>query len=69
MALVGKCCDEATHEGGAGGHFGGRVEFDVDELGHAVDGQKHVRLALSGAELGTVDVDVADFGFLERLAF
>jgi len=45
------------------------VELDMGELRHAVDGQDHVRLALGGAELGAVDVDVADLGFLERLAF
>jgi hypothetical protein len=40
--LVGKRCDHAAHKGGPGGHFGGCMELDVSELGHTVDGQKHV---------------------------
>jgi hypothetical protein len=44
------------------------VEFDVGELGHAIDGQEHVCDTLGRAELGAVDVDVADLGFAECLA-
>jgi len=35
-----------THERGAGGDFGPRVEFDIDELGHTIDGQDYVCFAL-----------------------
>ncbi|GAC1499908.1 MAG: hypothetical protein NVS1B6_06010 [Steroidobacteraceae bacterium] len=38
------------------------LELDVDELGDPIDGQEHVELALRQAQLGTVDVHVADLG-------
>ena len=35
-------------------------ELDISELGHPVDGQKHIELALGQAQLGNVDVHIAD---------
>ncbi len=61
--------DHVAHEGTVGGHLSGRMELDIDELTDAIDGQEHVTLALGGAELGTVDVDVADLGLPGCLAF
>ncbi len=67
--LVGKRLDDASHERGTCRPLGGGVEFDRGELGHAVDGEEHVQLALGGAQLATVRMDIADFGFFEALLF
>ena len=42
-------------------------KLDVGELGDAIDGEEHVDLALCGAQLAAVDMDVADPGRGEAL--
>jgi len=44
------------------------VQLHKGELGGAVDGDEEMELALLGAHLGDVDVDVAERVGLERLA-
>jgi len=44
---------------------GGFEEGDVGELAHPVDGQDHVKLALSQTQLAVVDVNIADRGLGE----
>jgi hypothetical protein len=66
---VGEHLDALAEERGAA-HLGvGVEEGDVGELRHPVDGQEHVELALGQAQLAAVDVDVADRGLGEALAF
>jgi hypothetical protein len=36
------------------------MQFDEGELRHAVDRNEHVELALGGAHLGDVDMEIAD---------
>lgn len=60
--LVGEGFDHAAQEVCAI-HLSHVVpKLDIGELGHSVDGQKHVEFALSQAQLGTVNVHITDFG-------
>ena len=59
---IGECLDDATEELGPIHLAGVIAELDVGELGHPVDRQKHVELALGRAPLADVDMDVPDRG-------
>ena len=64
---VGNGRDEVTQELG-GGHFPGFLDqLSEGELRGPVDGHEEVELALGGAQLGDVDVEVADRVALELL--
>ncbi len=66
---IGECLDDTAQEVGPV-HFAGLVaELDVGELGHPVDGQEHVELALGEAQLGDVEMHVSDGGFGELAPF
>ncbi len=43
------------------------MQLDEGEFARAIDGNEHVELALLGAHLGEVDVEVADRIILEAL--
>ena len=68
MDAVGESGHDPAHEGSARGHLRGCVQLDVSELGDTIDGEEHVDLALGGAQLAAVDMDVADPGLGEALA-
>src|SRR5208282_6768620 len=60
MDLVGNGGDQAAQEvsgGPAGDLF---VQFDEGELRRPIDGDNEVELALSGSNLGDVDMEIAD---------
>ena len=62
MDFVGEGLDDATQEVCAI-HFSHIVpKFDITKLGNSVNGQEHIEFALGQAQLGNVDVHVADFG-------
>jgi hypothetical protein len=65
--LVGDGRDQAEQEIPGNGGGGLLVQFDEGELRGAVDGDEHVELALLGAHLGDVDVEIADRVGLELL--
>jgi DNA sulfur modification protein DndC len=66
--LVGEGGEGAAQEVRADRHVGALVELDMGELGHAVDGEEHVALALGQAQFAGIDVDEADSGFGEATA-
>jgi len=58
--LVGHGGDEAAQEVGGSAARDLFVRFDEGELGGAVDRDEQIELALLGAALGEIDVEVAD---------
>lgn len=64
---VGDGRDQAQQEVSGDGSGGLLMQFDEGELRGAVNGDEHVQLALFGAHLGDVDVEIADRIGLELL--
>jgi hypothetical protein len=58
--LVGGSGDQAAQEvrGGAAGHL--LMQFDEGEFRRPVDRDKEIELALSGSDLGEVDMEIVD---------
>ncbi len=65
MDPVGDGRDQAQQELPGDGRGGLFVQFDEGEFGRAVDGDEHVQLALNGANLGDIDVEVTNRVALE----
>ena len=66
--LVRHGCEQGLEEVGCYALCGFFMHLDVDELGGAVDGDQQIKPALLGADLGDVDMKVADRVGLELLA-
>jgi hypothetical protein len=60
MDLVGNDFDQRPQEVHGHAHGGFLVQFDEGELGGPVDGHEQIEPALLSADLGNVDVEVAD---------
>src|SRR6478609_7893391 len=65
--LVGDCSDQGFEEGCGGPDVGGLIQLGEGELRGPVDRHEQVQFALLGADLGDIDVEVADRVSLERL--
>ena len=67
MEPVGHGCDQVAQERGSG-HFPGLlVQFDIGELGGAVDGHEEIQFAFSRLNLSNINVEVAERVGLELL--
>lgn len=66
---IGEGGHDFTEKGGAVLLGGGIQESDMGELRDPVDGKEHEELALGQAQLADVDVNIADCGLGEALAF
>src|SRR5437588_8379824 len=64
MYLVGDSPDQRGQEVDRGLHVGGRVQLGEGKLRRSVDRHEQIEVALFGADLGDVEVEVAD-----RVAF
>ena len=67
MDLVGNRLDQRRKEVDRGLDVGGRVQLGKGKLRRPIDRHEEVELALLGANLGDVDVEVADRVALEGL--
>src|SRR4051812_16417708 len=67
MDLVGNGLDQRSQEAGGGLDVGDPVQLNEGILGGPVHGHEEVQLAFLGANLGNIDVEVADGIALERL--
>src|SRR4029453_6332777 len=67
MYPVGDSFDQRRQEAGRGLDVGGRMELGKGKLRRAIDCHEEVELALTGANLGDVDVEVADWVAFEGL--
>src|SRR3954451_9314650 len=60
MDLVGHSLDEGAEEVGGDAPGGFFVQLDKGELGGPVDGHQEIELALSGMDLGDINMEVAE---------
>ena len=60
MDFIGHGFDEGLQEVGRGPRRGFRMQFGEGELGGPINRDDEVELALSGSNLGDVDVEEAD---------
>src|SRR5262249_4961219 len=67
MDLVGNRPDQRRQEAGRSLYVGGRVQLGKGKLRRSIDCHEQIELALPGANLGDIDVEVADRIALEGL--
>jgi|SRR6478672_6464476 hypothetical protein len=67
MYLVGNRPDQRRQEVGRSLYVGGRMQLSKGKLRRSIDRHEQIELALPGANLGNVDVEVADRIALEGL--
>ena len=58
MYRVGDGADQRLQELRRSLHVGGRVQLGKGELRHSIDRHEQIELALSGTDLGDVDVAI-----------